>query len=84
MFSICRADRLLTWKCITIADSAVNNIITGNKVVANVTYDQGIHINGYLNVVLDNTVLLLDGVTPGGIACTSQLKMYDSLSLIHI
>jgi hypothetical protein len=25
---------------------------------------QGIHINGELNVVVDNTVLMLDGVTP--------------------
>lgn len=37
--------------------------------------------NGELNVVVDNTVLLLDGATPGGIACTSQLKMYNSYAL---
>jgi hypothetical protein len=42
----------------------MQNTIVGNTVIANVTYDQGIHINGELNVVVDNTVLMLDGVTP--------------------
>jgi parallel beta-helix repeat protein len=69
------------WEGIFTEYSAVGNTIVGNTVIANVTYDQGIHINGELNVVVDNTVLMLDGVTPGGIACTSQLKMYNSYAL---
>ena len=69
------------WEGVFTEYTAVQNYIVGNTVVANVTYDQGIHINGALNVVVDNTVLLLDGVTPGGIACTSQLAMYDSYAL---
>ena len=69
------------WEGIFTEYSAVQNTILGNTVVANVTFDQGIHVNGYLNTVVDNTVLLLDGQTPGGIACTSQLEMYSSFAL---
>jgi parallel beta-helix repeat protein len=68
------------WEGIFTEYSAVHNVITGNKVVANCTYDQAIHINGELNIVVDNTVLRLDG-TPAGIACTSQLSMYNSYAL---
>jgi parallel beta-helix repeat protein len=68
------------WEGIVTEYSAVQNTIVGNTVIANVSYDQGIHLNGYLNIATDNTVLMLDGKTPGGIACTSQLKMYNSVS----
>lgn len=68
------------WEGIFTEYSAVHNVITGNKVVANCTYDQAIHINGELNIVVDNVALRLDG-TPAGIACTSQLKMYNSYAL---
>ena len=69
------------WEGIFTEYSAVQNTIVGNTVIADVMYDQGIHLNGYLNTAVDNTVLMLDGKTPGGIACTSQLEMYNSFAL---
>ena len=69
------------WEGIFTEYSAVQNMIVGNTVIANTSWDQGIHLNGYLNMAVGNTVLMLDGKTPGGIACTSQLKMYSSYAL---
>jgi parallel beta-helix repeat protein len=40
------------WEGIFTEYSAVHNVITGNTVVANCTYNQAIHINGELNVVV--------------------------------
>jgi len=69
------------WEGIFTEYNAQNNVITGNTIVGDVANDQHIHINGALNMVVDNTVLRADRVTPGGIAVTSQMKMYNSYAL---
>jgi hypothetical protein len=70
------------WEGIFTEYSAVHNIITGNTVVAPVGNKAHIHINGYLNLVVDNDVRINEtAVGSGGIITSSQLKMYNSWSL---
>ena len=49
--------------------------------IGKVANNAHIHINGYLNVVVDNFVQGENSTQPGGISVTSQLKMYNSYAL---
>ena len=69
------------WEGIFTEYSATRNIITGNTVIGQVANNAHIHINGYLNVVVDNTVRGVNATQPGGISVSSSLKMYSSYAL---
>jgi hypothetical protein len=60
----------------------VHNVITGNTVIGQVADQAHIHLNGYLNLVVDNDVRINETAAgSGGIITSSQLKMYNSYAL---
>jgi hypothetical protein len=53
---------------------------TGNTIIGAVANNAHIHLNGYLNYVVDNHVAINE-THPGGISTSSSLKMYNSYAL---
>lgn len=69
------------WEGIFTEYSATRNIITSNTVLGKVANNAHIHLNGYLNVAVDNFVQGINATQPGGIAVSSSLTMYNSYAL---